>query len=121
MNIDDVAGAVCEDAFTDEMRQLHDRMSALSEDRYCAGWIVDNEYALWRELQAPYCLACGGPEELRELRRLSQSLGGWIVWVCEPSVTEYRGPAFVPMAAWLPEFERDEAERARVAASREVK
>lgn len=62
-------------------RLLYQKMSSISEDFWCAGWMRGNEYMLWSILhgdmhnygwgRAPY-------EDLEELRALSAQAGGWI-------------------------------------------
>lgn len=62
-------------------RLLHRRLSDLSQDGYGGGWVLDNEFALWRMLQGGdprhgwYVVT---PEDLDELRVLSEQAGGWI-------------------------------------------
>ena len=81
---------------TDAQWDLYDRMSAISEDCYCAGWIGNCEYDIWQALQhedpwAPNRPMC--PRLLRLCQKLSTELDGWIYWV--------DGPQFAPMAHWL--------------------
>jgi hypothetical protein len=39
------------DYLTDSQWDLYDRMSGISEDCYCAGWVGGNEYDIWDALQ----------------------------------------------------------------------
>jgi hypothetical protein len=62
-------------------RLLHEKMSAISEDCWCAGWMTGNEYALWGVLHGDDHTYgwCNVPyEDLEELRVLSEHAGGWI-------------------------------------------
>lgn len=80
---------------------LESAMSAISEDYYCAGWLIGLEFSLW-------AMVLGGPrdfgigtvteEEIQELRRLSDACGGWIVWRQED--TFIMGQRFMPMELW---------------------
>lgn len=103
-----LAGMVAEHAFNDKQRELYETMSNISENCYCAGWIIGNEYEIWQDLQTGnrhYGLAEIDSDALEKCRRLSQELGGWIVWCDaddEPNLPiEEWGPRFVPMAHWM--------------------
>ena len=85
---------------TDDQYDLFDRMSEISEDAYCAGWIGDNEYNIWN------AITLGSPESgyrytnprlLRRCKKLSDEISGWIYRTKD-------GPQFVPMAQWLKMF-----------------
>lgn len=64
-------------------RLLEQKMSAISEYCYCAGWLDGLEYSLWSFVQE-------GPRnwgqrevtqnDIDELKLLSEICGGWIVW-----------------------------------------
>lgn len=87
---------------TPDQRRLAERMSELSEQTWCAGWMDGLEFALWSALE-------GGPrtygrldltdEHLGELRRLSDTCGGWIVFDDDSEET------FLPLADWAARFE----------------
>lgn len=72
-------------------------MSALSECAYCAGWIEGLEFDLW-------CMLSKGifkfrqfeitPEDVRQLRILSDQCGGWIYF------HEQKGESFIPFEEW---------------------
>lgn len=89
---------------TDAQWDLQDRMSCISEDCYCAGWLGGLEYDIWQALvqsdpfPAPYSRS---PRLLRRCRALSTELDGWIYW--------NDGPQFAPMAQWLAMFEAHRA------------
>jgi hypothetical protein len=82
---------------TDPQLDLYDRMSEISEEGFCAGWIVDNEYAIWDAITlgnpSPSYRAIN-PRLLRRCQQLSVEIGGWMCWTLD-------GPQFVPMAQWL--------------------
>lgn len=73
-------------------------MRDISEECWCAGWLMGLEYSLWEVLQS-------GPSEfgmgeighvcLAELRRLHEKAGGWWRWDDEAG-----GEMFVPTKEW---------------------
>ena len=81
---------------TDSQWDLYDRMGAISEDCFCAGWIGGNEYDIWNALQhgdhSPAHRRMS-PRLLRRCQVLSVEIDGWIYWA--------DGPLFAPMAQWL--------------------
>jgi hypothetical protein len=68
---------------TPSQRALADYMSELSEDAYCAGWLVGLEFELWALMQGNQrdfgFLEFSG-EEARRLRELSDRCAGWIIY-----------------------------------------
>jgi hypothetical protein len=81
-----------------EAAELRDYMSELSEDYYCAGWLIDLEYSLWHAIEAGTGDFNGfrlTEEEVKNLKTLSATCAGWIVWNDE-SAQE----TFVPLAEW---------------------
>ncbi len=82
---------------TDAQHDLFDRMSEISEECLCAGWIGDNEYNIWNAITLGSPAPGYGPINprlLRRCQRLSSEIGGWIQWTTEV-------PKYVPMAQWL--------------------
>jgi hypothetical protein len=82
--------------------ELADLMSEISEDCYCAGWLIGTEFVLWGAvLNGPIEWGCGDvtEEQVAALRRLSGEIGGWIAWEVsdDPMNT---GPVFVPIVEW---------------------
>ncbi len=80
-------------------RLLHRRMSDISEDGYAAGWLIGNEYSLWRMLQGGdrrYGQIVVTSEDLEELRLLSEQAGGWI-WTDRDGSDQ---PQLVSFDAW---------------------
>jgi len=97
-----------EEQFSDAQRELQETMSDISEDCYCAGWLIGLEYALWGAMQdgnLRFGLGEIDVEKLRRCGQLAQELGGWIVWVDDHDLPGTRsqewGNRFVPMAEWL--------------------
>lgn len=83
------------------------RMSGISEDAYCAGWMQDLEHSLWRAVvEGPrrYGRSDLTEQDVAELRRLSADCAGWIAW--DPEL----GETWLPMAAWLERYEPGRAE-----------
>ena len=82
-----------------EQMQLADLMSEISQDCYYAGWIDGLEYRLWRAVtdvadDLIYGAAKITPEQVSQMRKLSDSLGGWII--CGDD-----GERFIQMPEWL--------------------
>ena len=83
-------------------------MSEISEDAYCAGWLIDLEYDLWQILidgQGEFGMMGLSEPEIQQLRELSDACGGWIVY------DDDRGETFVPLAQWLTMFAAHANER----------
>jgi hypothetical protein len=62
-------------------RLLYEKMSAISQDFWCAGWMWGNEFALWEILHGDrheYGAGVVTYEDLEELRVLSEHANGWI-------------------------------------------
>jgi hypothetical protein len=74
-------------------------MSDISQEGYAGGWVLDNEFALWRMLQGGdprygrYVVTAG---DLEELRLLSEQAGGWIWTGGDDAGTTQ----LVPFQAW---------------------
>jgi hypothetical protein len=74
------------------------RMSDLSEECWCAGWLTDCEFELWTLIhEGPSQWGMGEvtAADIAELRRLSAKSGGWVTY------REGVGTVFVPMDEWL--------------------
>ncbi|MCC6314195.1 MAG: hypothetical protein IT337_09270 [Thermomicrobiales bacterium] len=74
---------------TDEARRdlghaLLALMSDISEDCYCASWLVGLEYSLWHVVEGAdqFGMCFFGPDDLRvsQLRSLRDLSGYWAVW-----------------------------------------
>jgi hypothetical protein len=70
---------------TKKQAQLCELMHQISQDCYCAGWMSQNEFRLWSAVVDPtddleYGFAAISPDEVMQLRQLSEEIGGWIVW-----------------------------------------
>lgn len=62
-------------------RLLYRRMSEISEKCYAAGWLLGNEFMLWRALNhgsSAYGRGELSAEELEELQVLAERANGWI-------------------------------------------
>lgn len=71
-------------------------MSGISEDLWCAGWLMGNEYALWQAKPGQrYGMGEITERQATLLRLLSEEADGWFRWDDE------RGLVFVRMKAWL--------------------
>lgn len=85
-------------------RLLYQKMSAISEHCWCAGWLMGNEYALWELVHSEnhdYGWSSVSDQDLEELRVLSEHAGGWI-WT--GPAHEYT-PQLLPFEAWQSKFE----------------
>jgi hypothetical protein len=74
-------------------------MSAISEERWCAGWLHRLEYSLWEAVAGKRTDVCS-LEEIEQLKYLSEKCGGWIVWD-----EQSKGEKFVSMPEWLRLYE----------------
>ena len=82
---------------TRDQRRLADYMSELSEQAYCAGWMAGLEFALWEALhgqRSEYGQLAFTEAHRQELKSLSESIGGWIVFDDE------REESFVSCEQW---------------------
>jgi hypothetical protein len=99
---------IVENEFSDGHRELYETMSDISEDCYCAGWMMGLEFALWDALQdgdLRYGQGLMDVDQLEKCRTLSTKLDGWIIWIddsidAELPASEW-GPRFVGMQKWL--------------------
>ncbi len=97
-----------EDEFNDKQRELYETMSDISEDCYCAGWMMGLEFAIWGALQdgdRRYGMSEMDAEQLERCRTLANELDGWVIWVDDDErqnlpASEW-GPRFVSMGDWL--------------------
>lgn len=107
-----LATAIPESRFTPDMHLLYQLMSDISERCYFAGWMAGNEFRLWAAVVDPadnleYGRRAISPNEVTELRALSETLGGWIVWGDDEmglKIDDW-GPYFVPMDEWRARYE----------------
>lgn len=85
--------------------ELSDAISDISEDFWCAGWLIDVEYDL-------FAMICGDRDrdygfgkvshaELDHLDELSHQIGGWIYWSDADD-----GETFIPMNEWETMYEK---------------
>jgi hypothetical protein len=81
---------------TTPQAELASYMSELSEECYCAGWLIGLEFSLWKAMntgKGSGGFGCLREFELAHLRELSEACGGWIVWGKD-------GEEFVPLEEW---------------------
>ena len=97
-----------EDDFSDKQRELYETMSDISEDCYCAVWMMGLEYAIWGALQdgdRQYGMGEMDAEQLERCRALATELDGWVIWVdddeCQNLPAIECGPCFVSVSDWL--------------------
>jgi len=88
-------------------------MSNISEDYWCAGWNTSNETMLWRAITTEDRTvglfdAALTEWEVAELKRLSESAGGWFAWGVDEDGEA--GAQFVPMAEWVERYARETSE-----------
>jgi len=79
--------------------KLSELMREISEECYCAGWLIDLEYDLWEMLlggRRDYGMGHVSEESIEIMRGLSKLLGGWVVW--DDGVG---GEQWVSMPVWL--------------------
>ena len=86
--------------------ELVDLLSDISEDCYCAGWLLDCEHEIWEMVAAPgpaadyrWGMAQVTAVALERLRVLSAACGGWVRWR-DRDRERTGGPVFVPLAEW---------------------
>jgi hypothetical protein len=86
---------------TPDQAQLAQYMSDLSEEAYCAGWMLGLEYALWEVVlgqRSEYGRLSLTPEQASTLQRMSASCSGWIVFDDE------QGETWIPRPEWEMRF-----------------
>ena len=84
-------------------RLLCNRMSDISENHYCAGWLVGLEYELFSAAFEGTTFGMGlDALELRDLYTLSQLCDGWWRWHDNTIDDAYDcGERFVRMSEWI--------------------
>jgi hypothetical protein len=85
---------------------LIETMSGISEEYWCAGWMHNLEYMLWDAVMGRR-EGIGSPEEIEQLKYLSEKCGGWIIWD-----EQAKGERFIPMQDWLRLYEAKRLETA---------
>ena len=87
-------------------QELAEYMSELSEQAYCAGWMIDLEFELWQAVvdgPRKYGRLLITDEHIGELRRLSEAARGWIVF--DDNAATVQLWIFLPMKQWKDRFE----------------
>ena len=85
-------------------------MEYLSEEHWCAGWIMSNEFILWEIVttgRRHYGMGGLTEDEVSRLRELAEDAGGWIAWDDDSE----SGTKFIPMKKWLERYAKQEASR----------
>lgn len=77
-------------------------MSDLSEEYWCAGWLMELEYLLWNQLHSGSGFRPGNfADVLLRLHQLSQQVGGWYHWPRDDSNFPIGdGPVFIGLDEW---------------------
>ena len=78
-------------------RKLTRRISEISETAYCAGWLTDIEFLLWKILEDGQGSVGRFPvpqEWIIEMKNLSEKCGGWV------RLDEKKGRVLVPLTRW---------------------
>ena len=95
-------------------RALARRLSEFSQSSVAARWLNDLEFMVWQDLTDRRLVEdlLVSPEgdvlppleetEKEEFKRLSEAIGGWVVY--DPEDAQDRA-AFVPLAVWTTRFE----------------
>lgn len=81
----------------DRQKALADYMSELSEEAFCAGWIMGLEYSLWDTVINGPCRFGQldiGNEQIEHLRQLSNQCHGWIIF------DDHTEETWVPLEEW---------------------
>lgn len=86
-------------------KRLAERMSDISEDHYCAGWLNDLEFTLWSMLQGgdrSFGFSDVSECDLNELKELYDRAGGWWAWE-----KDKRCKTFMVTEEWVKYYENN--------------
>lgn len=76
-------------------------MSEISEDHYCAGWLINLEFILWETIfESPNKYFGDSPisiANIAKLLELTYRCQGWWTWS-----DDQKGETFLPYEEWLP-------------------
>lgn len=89
------------DDLTAKQRALAEYMSELSEEAYCAGWLEDLEFSLWRIVldgSGRFGFMEITTEHVSNLKEFSRLCGGWIFF------DDLNGETFVSLKDWEKRF-----------------
>jgi hypothetical protein len=83
-----------------DARALADRMSKISEETWCAGWMHDLEFTLWAALYGDTGedLLKLTSSQVADLKALSSACNGWIVFREDTEET------YLPLPEWERRF-----------------
>jgi len=80
----------------EQIDELENEMSRISQQLYCAGWIGDNEYLLWATIVGDSDVYSeADPDSLEQCKSLNAILDGWIHYNLDSGK-----PEFVTMKDW---------------------
>jgi hypothetical protein len=82
---------------------LEQHMSDTSETCYCAGWLIDCEFALWQFCEdgpGQWGMDFVTTEDVQTMLGLSERCGGWWVWRDGDDETIAAGRYFVTLDEW---------------------
>jgi hypothetical protein len=83
---------------TDEAERLISLMSDLSEELWCAGWLIDCEYLFWKWATAKGVHITA----IAAIKEAGSEAGGWAHWPTDDRDFPIGdGPVFVPITEWL--------------------
>ena len=97
----DPHGLLCEGAEEGGRFGLLSLMTGISEEAWCASWLNELEFILWRACHgapAEYGHQTVTPRQAELLRLLSEEANGW--WVYDSD----HGPIFVTKEEWLDRY-----------------
>lgn len=102
---------------------LYRLMSDISEDCWCAGWLIGNEYTLWEMVADPaaerrYGQGQVSERDIQAMREISAEIGGWVRWHDDHDEPDFPssewGIRFIAMPEWLPMYEKRMSEWAEL-------
>jgi len=111
--------------FSDEERDLADTMSDISEDCWCAGWLIGLEYSLWDAIQTgdlEFGMATINSYDLKRCKELADKVNGWVVWMDNGHglpIGQW-GNYFIPMNDWLKMYEEEKSKWLKASEQREA-
>lgn len=97
----EVPDGKAEEALSPDEYELYATMSEISEDRWFAGWLSGNEFAIWSALQDGELMGMDR-ELVAHAAAISVKTGKWIVWRSDDDLPlDEHGPHAIPLIDWL--------------------
>lgn len=87
-------------------KALLQAIEVISEDEWCAGWMADIEFMLWRDIEE-------GRNDRHQLKALSEACGGWWAWQDRGKESK---ETFVPLEEWTGKYAAWKARQAEYSA-----